>query len=129
MQLKRQWLAVFRGLYVLAAALALFAAALIVSSFFIADRVPQSTSSFILHALIGSFFGATGILLLGVERHSAQIGKLVRTLDQKRAQELQTIFARLLVYLSLGGLMLAAILLILTYAIVARIDQGFAVFG
>jgi hypothetical protein len=45
------------------------------------------------------------------------------------ARELATHVSRLLVYLLAGGALLCAVLGLMTYAILARIDQGFAVFG
>jgi hypothetical protein len=49
--------------------------------------------------------------------------------DGETARELVTHVNRLLAYLIAGGAFLCTVLGSITYAILERIDQGFAVFG
>jgi hypothetical protein len=122
-------LSIFRFVYAMSAALALLDAALIVGSFFIAGRAPQTTSSFVIHTVIACLFAVSGLLLLGVGRHAGRIGRMVRRPEGEHTAGLEESVARLLVNLGLGGMMLLGVLLIMTYAILARINQDFAVFG
>jgi hypothetical protein len=79
---------------------------------------------------VGAVFLGVGVLLLGVRRHVAGIGALAaHTQDAETAQELAAHLNRLVVYLLAGGAFLCAVLGTMTYGILTRIDQGFAVFG
>lgn len=122
-------LTVFRALYGLSAISALAAATLIITSFFIADRAPQSTESFVLHSVVAVFFAGIGFLLFGVSRNVVAIGKLDHSSDHGHAGGLRRAFARLLNFLIAGGVLMAIVMLFLTYAFLARINQNFAVFG
>ncbi|MEX5728708.1 hypothetical protein Ga0609869_002061 [Rhodovulum iodosum] len=64
-----------------------------------------------------------------MQRHVAAIAAVAQRRDDETADALRPDVTRLVAYLLLGGGMLAAILAVLSYAILARIDQGFAVFG
>ena len=119
----------FRLLYLCAALLASAAGALVIASCFIADRAPQGTEFLGIHLAVGAVFLGVGVLLFGVQRHVAGIAALARGQDGEPARELATHVQRLLVYLLAGGAFLCAVLGLMTYAIVERIGQGFAVFG
>jgi hypothetical protein len=119
----------FRLLYLCAALLASAAGALVIASRFVADRAPQGTEFLGVHLAVGAVFLGVGALLFGIQRHVAGIAALARGQDGEPARELATHVHRLLVYLLAGGALLCAVLGLMTYAILARIDQGFAVFG
>lgn len=120
---------VFRLLYLCAALLSTAAGALVVASLFIQDRAPQSTEMLGVHVAVGFGFLAVGVLFLGIQRHVGGIAALASGKDGELARELATHVNRLLVYLLAGGSFLCAVLGLMTYVILARIDQGFAVFG
>jgi hypothetical protein len=119
----------FRLLYLCAALLASAAGALVIASLFIQDRAPRSTEMLVIHLIIGVVFLGVGLLLFGIQRHVLGIAAVARGHDGEPARELATHVHRLIVYLLVGGAFLCAVLGVMTYAILARIDQGFAVFG
>jgi len=119
----------FRLLYLCAALLSSAAGALVIASRFIADRAPQSSEFLGIHLIVGAVFLGVGVLLFGVQRRVAGIAALTHGHDGEPARELATHVSRLLAYLVAGGALLCAVLGLMTYAILARIDQGFAVFG
>jgi hypothetical protein len=119
----------FRLLYLCAALLASAAGALVIASLFIPDRAPQSTESLGIHRAVGAVFLGVGVLLLGIRRHVAGIAALAYGHDGESAQELAARLNRLLAYLLAGGAFLFAVLGVMTYAILARIDQRFAIFS
>jgi hypothetical protein len=121
---------VFRLVYLCAALLASAAGVLVIASLFIADRAPQSTESLGIHLAIGAVFLGVGFLLTGIQRHVAGIAALAaRGQAGETAHGLAAHLSRLLAYLLAGGAFLCAVLGLVTYAILARMDQGFAVFG
>jgi hypothetical protein len=121
---------VFRLVYLCAALLASAAGVLVIASLFIADRAPQSTASLGIHLAVGGVFLGAGVLLTGIQCHVAGIAALAANgLAAETAQELGAHLRRLLAYLLAGGTFLCAVLGAMTYGILERIDQGFAVFG
>ena len=120
---------VFRLLYLCAALLATASGMLVIASLFIADRAPQSTASLGIHIAIAAAFLGVGVLLFGIQRHVAGIAALAYGHDGESAQELAARLNRLLAYLLAGGAFLCAVLGVMTYAILARIDQRFAIFS
>jgi hypothetical protein len=118
----------FRLIYACAAFFSIAAAALTVASLFIADRAPRSMEFLGISVVVGAVFLGIGVLLVGIRRHVTAVATLVANRDDFCSQ-LTTHTSRLLVYLLLGGAFACAVLGLLTYAILARIDQGFAVFG
>jgi hypothetical protein len=121
--------AVFRLLYLCAALLSSAAGALVIASFLIPNRAPQSTEFIGIHLAVGAVFLGVGVLLLGIQRHVAGIAALAHGDDSETAPKLASRVNWLLVYLLVAGVFLCAVLGVMTYAILARIDQGFAVFG
>ena len=121
--------AAFRLFYLCAALLASTAGALVIASRFIADRAPQGTEFLGIHLAVGAVFLGVGVLLFGVQRHVAGIAALARGQDSEPAHELAAHVRRLLAYLIAAGAILCAVLCAMTYGIVERIGQGFAVFG
>lgn len=82
-----------------------------------------------IHLAVGAVLLGVGVLLLGIQRHAAGIAALAHGDGGETAQELAAHVSWLLAYLLAGGALLCAVLGVMTYAILARIDQGFAVFG
>jgi hypothetical protein len=120
----------FRFVYVCAALLSSAAGLLVVSSFFIPDRAPRSTEFLGIHLAVSAVFLGLGVVLLGIRRHVAGIAALAaHGYAAETAPELSAHLSRLLAYLLAGGAFLCAVLGVMTYGILARIDQGFAVFG
>jgi hypothetical protein len=120
---------VFRLVYLCAALLSGAAGALVIASFFIPDRAPQGTEFLGIHLAVGAVFLGVGVLLLGIQRHVAGVAALAYGRDGERAQDLMAHLNRLLAYLLVGGAFLCAVFGMMTYGILTRIDQGFAVFG
>ena len=120
---------VFRLVYLCAALLSGAAGVLVIASFFIPDRAPQSTAMLGIHLAVSAIFLGVGVLLLGIQRHVAGIAALAYRHDAETAPELAAHLNRLVAYLLAGGAFLCAVLGMMTYGIVTRIDQGFAVFG
>jgi cytochrome b561 len=119
----------FRLLYRCAALLSGAAGVLVIASFFIQDRAPRSTEFLGIHLAVGTVFLCLGVLLLGIQRHVAGIAALAYGHDGETAQDLAAHLNRLLAYLLVGGALLCAVLGMMTYGILTRIEQGFAVFG
>ena len=119
----------FRLLYVCSALLSIAAGALVIASLFIADRAPQSSEFLGIHLAVGAVFLGVGVLLLGIQRHVAGIAALSHGHHGETAPNLAIHVSRLLAYLIAGGAFLCAVLGLMTYGILARIDEGFAVFG
>ncbi len=122
-------LTLFRTVFFCAITLSFSAGALIAASFFIADRAPQSDWYIGVHLVVTGVFLSLGVLLFGIQRHVSEIARNALYTEDTAAGKLRHHVKRLLVYLLVGGTVLGAILGLLTYAILARIDQGFAVFG
>jgi hypothetical protein len=120
---------VFRLVYACAAILSMAAGTLVTASIFIADRAPRSTRFLGISLVVSAVFVGAGLVLLGIRRHVAPIAAALRGHDGDSQRESAVHLGRLVAYLLAGGALICALLAILTYAILARIDQGFAVFG
>lgn len=118
----------FRLIYACAAFLSIAVAVFTVASLFIADRTPRSMEFLGVSLAVGAVFAGIGVLLVGIRRHVVAIAALGVDRDAVGPQ-LATHVCQLLVYLLAGGALLCTMLGLLTYGIVERIDQGFAVFG
>jgi hypothetical protein len=122
-------LVAFRVVYFLATALFLTAAGLVTASHFIADQGPQSPTYLAISVTVSGVFLAAGLLLLGIQSRTAGIAKSNTATGDANGNGIARHLPVLLVYLIIGGLALCAIMAIATFAILARINQGFAVFG
>ena len=121
---------VFRLAYLCAALLSSAAGVLVVASFFIPDRAPQSAEFLGIHLAVGAILLGVGVLLFGIQRQVAGIAALAaHRQDAETAQELAAHLNRLAAYLLAGGALLCAVLGAMNYGVLERIDQGFAVFG
>lgn len=126
---KRALVVWFRVVFTFAVALCLATCLLVIASLFIADRAPQSTQFWGISLIVSAIFLGLGLLLSAIEAQVVQIARLTADLADQSGILLNRRVFRLLFFLSIGGLSLCGFLAILTYAILARIDQGFAVFG
>jgi hypothetical protein len=70
-----------------------------------------------------------GVVLFGVQRYVDGIADIARLHDGGAARQLAAHVDRLVAHLLAGGVLLVVVLGVLTYAILARIDGGFSVFG
>jgi hypothetical protein len=122
-------IALFRGVFFCAIALSFTAGGLVTASFFIPDRAPQSGWYIGVHLVVTGAFLLLGVLLYGIQRHVAAIATFTRRSEDAGDRDLRHDVNRLLAYLIAAGIILGAILGLMTYVILARIDQGFAVFG
>jgi uncharacterized integral membrane protein len=125
----RAMLTLFRAIYLGGAALCLAAAALVTASLFMAERAPQSGTMLGISVIVSGIFLLIGILLFAVQHHAAATLSVLGHTPDQGSGALRRPVVRLLVTLGLAGALLDGFLAILTYAILARIDQGFAVFG
>jgi hypothetical protein len=115
--------------YFAAAAISLFAGAAVTASMFITDRASQSSTFWFITVAVSLYFALIGAVLLGVARHLPAINRLAWSLTGDDGARLRHHWRRLAAYMLLGGLLFLPILVLVTYAILARIDEGFAVFG
>jgi hypothetical protein len=118
-----------RFTYYSAASLSLFAATMVAVSMFMPDRAPVSLQFWIITIGVGLFLALIGLVLLGVGRHLPAIGALAQSMTGEDGVVLRSHWRRLAAHLLLGGLMLVPVLLLIAWAILARIDEGFALFG
>ncbi len=112
-----------------AAAVSLFAALMVTASMFIAERAPHSSQFWIITIVVSLIFALVGFLLLGIGRQLVAIGLLSQSMANDDGARLSSYWRRLAVHMLPGGMLVLLFLLLVTYAILARIDQGFAVFG
>ena len=119
----------FRLVYLWAAVLATASGVLVTASLFIAERAPSSGEFLGISLVVSACFLGVGAVLFGVERHVACIADPTSRGDGEGARQLSTQVSRLLAYLLAGGILVMTVLALATYGILARIDQGFAVFG
>jgi hypothetical protein len=119
----------FGFLFIVAAALSVAASLLVTASLFIADRSPTSTEFLGIHLLVSGAFLLLGVLLGGILLQIVGIVRIEADLDSRSTERLRKRVSRLLVFLVIAGAGLFCLLGIINYAILARIDEGFAVFG
>lgn len=126
---KRALVFCFRVVFTLSVVLCLAACFLVTASLFTADRAPQTAQFWVISLIVSAVFLALGLLLRAIATQVVQITRLTDDVTDQNGTSLERPVSRLVLFLSIGGLSLCAFLAILTYAIMARIDQGFAVFG
>lgn len=122
-------LLVFRFLFLLAATLCVAAAILITASLFTADRAPQSAEFLGVSAGFSGAFLGLGWLVFGIQRQVAAISAIAAQNRANGPTDLGGHLGVLVIYLGCGGAAFCLLLALIVYAIMARIDQGFAVFG
>lgn len=111
------------------ALVALLDAALIVASLLIADRAPVSAQAWTVSLIVVALFLLIAALCAGVGRQAGRIGALAPVVEGAAAARLRGALASLGWLLFGAALVGGTILLLAGYVILARIDQGFAVFG
>jgi len=120
---------VFRFVYACAALLSMAAGTLVTASFLSARHAPQGTTSLWISLVVSAVFVAAGLVLFGIQRNVAAIASAVRGHDSAPARELSTHVRRLVAWLLAGGTFACLVLGSLTYGILERIGQGYAVLG
>lgn len=120
-----------RLIYLGSALLSMAAAVLVTASLFIAERAPQSTRFPGISLTVTGVFAGAGLVLLGIQR---QVGAIVAAVPgpggaAAAAPALVVHVRRLVAGLLAAGAFVGVLLALLTYGILERIDQGFAVFG
>jgi hypothetical protein len=119
----------FRVTFGAGALLCLALSGLVTASLFIAERAPTSGQFLGVSLVVSGAFLALGLLLFAVQGRGAALARQARAVEGGQGAALRRHLHVLLAYLTGGGLVLCAILAVMTYAVLARIDQGFAVFG
>lgn len=119
----------FSASFAVAAALSGIAGLLVIVSLFIADTRPQTDTFLGIHLFVGGVFVALGLLLSGIMLQVVAIARIARAQEGAGAARLQEKVRGLLLLLLAGGFFLCLVMAIVTSGILARIDEGFAVFG
>jgi hypothetical protein len=116
-------------IYFSAATLSLFASSMVAVSMLSTQRAPQSAQFWTVTIGVCVYLALMGFVLLGVGRHLTAIGFLAQSLPREEGARLGSHWRRLAVPMLLGGVLLVPVLLLIAWAILARLDQGFALFG
>lgn len=120
---------IFGLLFTTAAALSGAAGLLVTASLFIADRSPRSAEFLGVSLVVSAGLLALGGLLVGIGIEGIGLARASADGRLAAGDRLRPRVTRLLAFLSALGLGFCAVLAHVTYAILARLDQGFAVFG
>lgn len=108
---------------------ALLDAGLIFASLPIADRAPVSAQAWTVSLVVIAIFLLIAALCGGIGRQAGRLGALAPAVEGAAAARLRAALAALAGLLLGAALTFGAALLLVGYGILARIDQGFAVFG
>lgn len=119
----------FSALFTLAAALFGAAGLLVIASLLLADTKPRTSVSLGIHLGVGGVFLALGFVLLGLMLQVAGLARMASRPGIVDTGEFRQRLLRLLILLVISGLFITFVMSIVTYAILSRIDEGFAVFG
>jgi hypothetical protein len=111
------------------ALVALLDAGLIFASLLIADRAPVSAQAWTVSLVVIAIFLLIAALCGGIGRQAGRLGALAPAVEGAAAARLRGALAALAGLLLGAALTFGAGLLLVGYGILARIDQGFAVFG
>jgi hypothetical protein len=112
-----------------AALVALLDAALIFASLLIADRAPVSAQAWTVSLIVIAGFLLFATLCGGIGRQAGRLGALAPAIEGAAAAGLRGALVKLGWLLLGAALACGAVLLLVGTAILARIDEGFAVFG
>jgi hypothetical protein len=104
-------------------------ATLVFASLLIADRAPVSAQAWTVSLIVIAIFLLIAALCGGIGRQAGRLGALAPAVEGAAATRLRGALAALAVLLLGAALTFGAALLLVGYGILARIDQGFAVFG
>jgi hypothetical protein len=119
----------FSTSFAMAAALFGIAGLLVIASLFIADTRPETHGYLGIHLFVGGVFAGLALLLLGIMFQVIAIARIALAQDDAHAGLLRERLSRLLLLLLTSGLFLCLVMALVTYGILARINEGFAVFG
>lgn len=111
------------------AALALLDAALVTASLFMTDRAPVSAPYFRISYAVSGFFLMLAGLAFGIQRQMGRVSASGAGLRGQEREAFDRALAPLVSLLLLASLLFGLLLALASYAILARIDQDFAVFG
>lgn len=125
----RSLIIAFALFFTVAAALSGAAGVLVTASLFITDRSPQSAVSLNIHRFVSGVFLGISALLIAIEVQVIGLAKAAGALDLVTGQRVRMRITWLLALLGIAGLFLCCVMALITYGILARIDEGFAVFG
>ncbi len=120
---------VLKWVYLAAALLAAVAGVLVTSSLFIASPALQSTKFLGIGLVVSGAFGVAAVVLFGIRQHVAAVAAAVGGPGCVSAPALAAHVRRLVAHLLAAGAFVCVLLALLTFAILGRIGQGFAVFG
>jgi hypothetical protein len=116
-----------RILCLLLAALAAADAVLVIASLFIADRAPLTSQATTVSLVVAALFTMMAGLALALQHSLTRLGRAISSsADEEPAGRA---FRQLVVTLLFTCLIFGPLLALVSYAILARIEEGFAVFG
>jgi hypothetical protein len=118
--------ALLRAVLLAISALLVVDAALITASLFITDRAPVSRQAFLVSLMVSVLFLALAWLSAGIRRQMTRLGYIGEVVADTA---FRAPFGSLVGHLLVAATLFALFMALLTYAILARIDQNFAVFG
>ena len=101
-------------------------AALIILSLFMTDRAPVSRQAFLVSLLVSALFLGLAWLSAGIRR---QMTRLCEVGTTSAGNAFSAPFGSLVGHLLVAAMLFALFMALLTYGIMARIDQNFAVLG
>ena len=119
----------FALLFTTAAALSGAAGLLVMASLFLAARSTQSDASLNIHLIVSGIFLGIAVLTIAIELQILGLAKAVGALEVRAGRHARMRLSRLLGLLGIAGLFLCCVMALITFAILSRIDEGFAVFG
>lgn len=111
------------------AALAVLDAVLVTASLFMTDRAPVSPEYFGISFAVTIFFLVFGGLALAIQRQMGRLSAAGLGLAEPARAAIERNFRPLVGQFLLAGLLFGFLLAAVSYGILARIDQDFAVFG
>ncbi len=118
----------FSAITLVAAALAFSVAVLIVASFFLAER-PAPSGFLVHHLVVAALFLILGCLMGGITYHATGVARAVVTVADLTDGHLARHLSRMTVLLMASGAGLLGILGLILFAVLSRINEGYAVFG
>ena len=122
-------LVAFRIVLWLAAASFFIPAGLLTASLFMADLGPQSAAFTGVSVAVSVLFLAAGLLILGIQFRTVAIAKLRIEEDGPANAHLDRHLSFLAAYLMISAAALCVIMTTVIFAILVRLNEGYAVFG
>lgn len=113
----------------IAVALSMAAGLLVTASFFIPERAPPGPTFVWIHLIASGVFLVLGFLLAGIGVEVFGVVRTAAAAADPWIGALRQRLACLLILLTVAELGFSAILALLSWGILSRIDEGFAVFG